>query len=547
MKNKLIELLEQKQLGWSPDCVQTTGRKFVDLMTDVLWYTDVHAKTLESRSLAIPSLFSDFSGFNKPENHGHKQPPMEATKLRTYSLNLFRISEEPWLNKTRWLEVNQAIKAFASNLAFYCDYLDQQRKKATEHHQSLVPVRLPSEAESFRVLNPSLSTKPALIDRYRAFNSALQEAEELSPIFLNELCPHDVRQRRYYLDCLPDAVAVPAVMFSHAYGNNLGTHHFVWRVPVGSSPSDTLGRNTKAAQSIKDKIDVYHTRAMQKEATRTFGRICSIKPAFIREIYRRLTGDASASRTANEAEVDARIRLVLDCEDPSIVCDLREFNKGRPEKYSVFWEECQKYLENVTELAVQERRHGDTTYLAAALSARDLLTEVSNRCPEGTPVPSEAWLCYQFWPKDPSKQSASQYTGRLKVKHIVQARQLRKFHPDAHYASALYRYLRSLAVKFSSSCTFVSLDDKHHCKVGEPNYPVAAVERGKAVLVSLDKAFTVSDHDFTRFSLVPSVDLLMDIPATPDDSFHHNPYLGFNCFNQTNLCATLEVYIAHTL
>ena len=80
----------------------------------------------------------------------------------------------------------------------------------------------------------------------------------------------------------------PAVMFSHAYGNNLGKHHLIWRIPVESSPSDMLERNKKAAQSIKDKVDVYHT----------------------------------------------------DFEDPSIVCDLRELNKGRPEKYSKFWEEC---------------------------------------------------------------------------------------------------------------------------------------------------------------------------------------------------------------
>ena len=122
----------------------------------------------------------------------------------------------------------------------------------------------------------------------------------------------------------------------HAYGNNFGTHHFVWHVPVGSSPSDTLGRNMNAAQSIKDKIDVYDTRVMQKEATRTFGRICSIKAAFISEIYRCLTGDASASRTAKKAEIDALIHLMPDCEDPSIVCNLRELNKGRPEKYSMF-------------------------------------------------------------------------------------------------------------------------------------------------------------------------------------------------------------------
>ena len=160
---------------------------------------------------------------------------------------------------------------------------------------------------------------------------------------------------------------------------------------------------------------------------------------------------------------------------------------------------------------VQERRHGQVTYLAAALSAQDLLTEVAKRCPESTPIPSEVWLRYQFWLKDPSKKSASQYTGRLKVKHMVQARQFRKFHTDTHYASALYRYLRCFAVKYRSYSIFASLDDKHHCKVGEPNHPVA-VERGKAVLVSPDKVLAVADHDFTRFSLIPSVALVVDIP-----------------------------------
>ena len=155
-----------------------------------------------------------------------------------------------------------------------------------------------------QVLTPQMPVKPANIERYKVLNSALQEAEEFSPIFLNDLCPHDVRQRRYYY------------------------------------------------------------------------------------------------------------------------------------------------------------RHSHTLRSLATI-----------------PVLAE----------NPSKQSVSQYTGRLRVKHMVQARELRKFHPDAHYASALFRYLRLFAVRYSSSCTFASLDDKHHCKVGEPNYPVTAVERGKAVLVSLDK------------------------------------------------------------
>ena len=36
MKNKVVELLKKKQLGWSSSDVDTTGPKFVDLLTEVL-------------------------------------------------------------------------------------------------------------------------------------------------------------------------------------------------------------------------------------------------------------------------------------------------------------------------------------------------------------------------------------------------------------------------------------------------------------------------------------------------------------------------------
>ena len=63
-------------------------------------------------------------------------------------------------------------------------------------------------------------------------------------------------------------------------------------------------------------------------------------------------------------------------------------------------------------------------------------------------------------------------------------------------------------------------DDKHTVKVEEPGLPVAAVDRGKQVLVSKDQVLEVSDHDFTKFSLTPSVTLKVDIPETVEGSFH---------------------------
>ena len=66
----------------------------------------------------------------------------------------------------------------------------------------------------------------------------------------------------------------------------------------------------------------------------------------------------------------------------------------------------------------------------------------------------------------------------------------------------------------------MSLDDKHNIQVGEPGYPVAAVERGRKVLVAANKTFAVGDHDFTKVKLVPSVCLKINIPDKSDESFY---------------------------
>lgn len=57
--------------------------------------------------------------------------------------------------------------------------------------------------------------------------------------------------------------------------------------------------------------------------------------------------------------------------------------------------------------------------------------------------------------------------------------------------------------------------------MGEPDYPVAAVERGRRVPVRSDEVFAVVDHDFTKFSLIPSVIFVIDIPEDISDSLYH--------------------------
>ena len=82
-------------------------------------------------------------------------------------------------------------------------------------------------------------------------------------------------------------------------------------------------------------------------------------------------------------------------------------------------------------------------------------------------------------------------------------------------------YIREYALVFREYSFFISIDGKHKIKVGEPSKPIASAERGKRVLVRSDEFFSVMDHDFTKFGLVPSVIFFVHIPEEITDSLHH--------------------------
>ena len=44
----------------------------------------------------------------------------------------------------------------------------------------------------------------------------------------------------------------------------------------------------------------------------------------------------------------------------------------------------------------------------------------------------------------------------------------------------------------------VSADAKCKVSIGEPGTPIAAVTRGKRVIVGMNESFQVTDHDFSK-------------------------------------------------
>ena len=50
---------------------------------------------------------------------------------------------------------------------------------------------------------------------------------------------------------------------------------------------------------------------------------------------RELTGDDSAAMNVHKEEIDERIKLILELEDPEVVLDLRALNIGHKSQYGV--------------------------------------------------------------------------------------------------------------------------------------------------------------------------------------------------------------------
>ena len=67
------------------------------------------------------------------------------------------------------------------------------------------------------------------------------------------------------------------------------------------------------------------------------------KPVILCAPYKALTNDASAATNFHEAEINKRMRMILEMEDADVVVDLRYLNSGRKTCYDIFRIEGKKF------------------------------------------------------------------------------------------------------------------------------------------------------------------------------------------------------------
>src|SRR5437773_7428752 len=111
------------------------------------------------------------------------------------------------------------------------------------------------------------------------------------------------------------------------------------------------------------------------------------------------------------------------------------------------------------------------------------------------------------------------HTGRFHIKFKVQSQLLRKNSDDAHYCSALFRYLREFCIQYNQWTCLISADDKHKVPIGE-DVAVSTGVRNRRSIVAQNSTLIAADHDFTKLSITPSVTFFISITNEISGSFY---------------------------
>ena len=232
-----------------------------------------------------------------------------------------------WISSSKWSEIRDSLTKLAENLFKYANYLKAQNKKVLALQHASAPARSVSEAISMYTLPKQDAQSQSTLDTLLPVYNALTDKPYYEPVFLNDFAPTEARDRYHFIHLLKTkGCPAEAVLYTYSTGNNQGNYHFVWLIPPVVSADELQSQNASVVQKLCANMPQFHSRAMRQSFVRLFGRVANVKPAYLREIYRQLTGDISAASSENEKAIDERVQQALDLEDAKVVVDLRQHN-----------------------------------------------------------------------------------------------------------------------------------------------------------------------------------------------------------------------------
>uniref|UniRef100_U9SFI0 Uncharacterized protein n=1 Tax=Rhizophagus irregularis (strain DAOM 181602 / DAOM 197198 / MUCL 43194) TaxID=747089 RepID=U9SFI0_RHIID len=368
------------------------------------------------------------------------------------------------MDNFQFTSIYPVIERFSKCLNEYSTYLKEQDIKMSENHNLSIPVRSIDDLISVKVYDRiQFNSNSYNRQKYASLNNKLSTIPCWEVMDVEPFVPSEPSKKYTFIHNLPENMCQKFGIFRYSSGNNAFNACFLWRVDESLNNEEIMNKSYTICNCLKSEMPTYHIQFMRKQFQHKADLILDMPTKYhqARALYQDLTGNSSLATNMTEKQI--MLKQLLINGDDKVIVDLRNLNKEH--------------------VAVDDRWHGTVVHLSHAISVRDLIAQVTKICPPNTSVPSKQWLRMQFGPNNETVKVSEYYTGRLNIKYMVQARQLRVDHPDFHYASALFRYEREMAVRYREYSNLIFMDDKHRCKVGEPGYPVAAVEQENHVIM----------------------------------------------------------------
>ena len=315
----------------------------------------------------------------------------------------------PWFGRSDVVEFRADVDQLLNAVTKCMDYLklQQERYQASQSSAEETSTSIGLKEGNFK-LDTIEKSMGATAERYQKLDQDVAKLAEYIPLSLTEYLPDDRFSRRRFIEGIK--LSADIALYTYVPGGCIASLSFLWKLPM-ENVQRTEVNTLRVIGEIQKKLPIFKNRASRKDFIDRYSEVERLTPSIMRDMWRTLTGDCSAPANAAEAKVDEQVLRFLACsDDENVIPDLRLSKPERDSRFQVFWDEVDKYFNEVN-TAAPERRHGQNVYLPFAISCEDLRRQITDRVPAGTPIPSNEWLRLQFWPKNDTTKRALQHTG----------------------------------------------------------------------------------------------------------------------------------------
>jgi hypothetical protein len=259
----------------------------------------------------------------------------------------------------------------------------------------------------------------------------------------------------------------PFHVVRRAYGNNMSTRSFAFRVDPDSATNST--RILQESVRITSALPEYHTREQRRRVAEAMSSAGGKQRSNVIALYQVLTGDESAVPAKEFIDdlaraIDERVPMEY------VAMTVQENERNRGGKFTDFFGVAKGILLN--EAAVDDRRHGHQLYQTVMNSIKDLIQKVNANCAadglDEPATPSEYWIRPQFCQSNPFAKTSARWSGLLGVSYKLQARQLSKTTIDAHYATKQYQLMKEWVIAYADKVVRICADDNSTIPVTDP-------------------------------------------------------------------------------